>query len=215
MHPSVDYIYYMLVVVSAADHCIYASTPPGAAPRCRGGLRCVGHAQRPAGGGAALGVITSQHERHARPPGGPLGPSRARTTSLGRSVEAEADGGTAARSSGEAEVEVEVEEGAEVAACSWLQGGPRISPATWPHTLWRMHARRRKATHTSAAPRANAPCAISAGRTDAAERCRSLACSRLPISNLSRCQLTVARRAGYDPRAEKGARRRRPPALGK
>ena len=47
----------------------------------------------------------------------------------------EADGGTAARSSGEAEVEAEVEqeEGAEVAACSWLQGGPRISPATWPH----------------------------------------------------------------------------------
>ena len=45
----------------------------------------------------------------------------------------EADGGTAAGSSGEAEVEAEVEEGAEVAACSWLQGGPRISPATWPH----------------------------------------------------------------------------------
>ena len=70
MHPSVDYImlYYMLVVVSAADHYIYASTPPGAAPRGRGGLRCVGHAQRPAGGGAALGVITNQRERHARPP---------------------------------------------------------------------------------------------------------------------------------------------------
>ena len=46
--------------------CIYASTPaltsPGAAPRGRGALRCVGHAQRPAGGGSPLGLITRHRE---------------------------------------------------------------------------------------------------------------------------------------------------------
>ena len=56
-------------------------------------------------------------------------------------MEVEADGGTAARSSGEAEVEAEVEEGAEVAACSWLQGGPRLSGSRPHGHIWRMHAR--------------------------------------------------------------------------